>query len=130
MESPRTWSDVAEILRSQRKLARLSLRHLAQITKVSDSYLSQVERGIYTPSPEVLKSIADALNLPLNPLYEQLGWLERDDEPAPPEARTGPDSPPEERVWTVEEAIAADQRLTRQHKDALRQLYKTLVGDA
>ena len=64
-----SWSDVAEILRTQRKLARLSLRHLANMTHVSDSYLSQVERGLYEPSPEVLKAIAHALNVPLAGLY-------------------------------------------------------------
>ena len=73
------WADVAELLRTQRQMARLSLRHLAKMTHVSDSYLSQVERGLYEPSPEVLKSIADALNLPISSLYERLGWL--DDEP-------------------------------------------------
>jgi transcriptional regulator with XRE-family HTH domain len=111
-----SWSDVAEILRTQRKLARLSLRHLANITHVSDSYLSQVERGLYEPSPEVLKAIAHALNVPLAGLYERLGWLDDDDDDAPPGAG-------------VEAAIEADERLTATHKRALRDMYRTLVGD-
>lgn len=111
-----SWSDVAEILRTQRKLARLSLRHLANITHVSDSYLSQVERGLYEPSPEVLKAIAHALNVPLAGLYERLGWLDDDDDDAQPNAG-------------VEAAIEADERLTATHKRALRDMYRTLVGD-
>jgi transcriptional regulator with XRE-family HTH domain len=111
-----SWSDVAEILRTQRKLARLSLRHLANITHVSDSYLSQVERGLYEPSPEVLKAIAHALNVPLAGLYERLGWLDDDDDDAQPGAG-------------VEAAIDADERLTATHKRALRDMYRTLVGD-
>ena len=111
-----SWSDVAEILRTQRKLARLSLRHLANMTHVSDSYLSQVERGLYEPSPEVLKAIAQALNVPLAGLYERLGWLDDDDDDAPASAG-------------VEAAIEADERLTATHKRALRDMYRTLVGD-
>jgi transcriptional regulator with XRE-family HTH domain len=114
------WTDVAELLRTQRKLARLSLRHLAKITHVSDSYLSQVERGLYAPSPEVLKAIAHALNLPLTGLYERLGWL--DDDADEPES-TAPRAP------GVEAAIGADARLSPPQKRVLRDMYRTLVGD-
>lgn len=55
------WVDVAAVLRKQRQLAHMSLRGLAKITHVSDSYLSQVERGLHEPSPEILKKIAGAL---------------------------------------------------------------------
>ena len=114
-DARRQWADVAELLRTQRQLARLSLRHLAKMTSVSDSYLSQVERGLYEPSPEVLKSIAEALNIPINGLYERLGWL--DDDPAAATAVPG-----------VEESIDADQQLTKAQKHALREMYRTLIG--
>jgi len=112
------WADVAELLRTQRQVARLSLRHLAKMTHVSDSYLSQVERGLYEPSPEVLKSIADALNLPISSLYERLGWL--DDEPAGDRSVTP----------GVEQAIEADDKLTAAQKRALLEMYRTLIGVA
>ncbi|HEY8093180.1 MAG TPA: helix-turn-helix transcriptional regulator [Acidimicrobiales bacterium] len=116
MDDPRRqWADVAEMLRTQRQLARLSLRHLAKMTSVSDSYLSQVERGPYEPSPEVLKSIAEALNIPINSLYERLGWL---DDPAAGTAVPG-----------VEEAIDADEQLTKAQKHALLEMYRTLIGN-
>ncbi len=111
----RQWADVAELLRTQRQLARLSLRHLAKMTSVSDSYLSQVERGLYEPSPEVLKSIAEALNIPISGLYERLGWL--DDDPATATVVPG-----------VEESIDADQQLTKAQKHALLEMYRTLIG--
>ena len=103
MDPSRTpWEDVAELLRTQRQMARLSLRHLAKMTHVSDSYLSQVERGLYEPSPEVLKAIAARSNLPVSSLYERLGWL--DDER---------DHDEEDSVPGVEEAIEADEALRR-----------------
>jgi transcriptional regulator with XRE-family HTH domain len=114
-----SWPDVAEMLRAQRKMARLSLRHLASLTHVSDSYLSQVERGLYQPSPEVLKAIAEALGLSVASLYERLGWLDEDD----------PVEPSERQVSTVEEAIAADDRLRPTQKKALRDMYRALVGE-
>ena len=114
-DARRQWADVAELLRTQRQLARLSLRHLAKMTHVSDSYLSQVERGLYEPSPEVLKSIAAALNIPISSLYERLGWL--DDT-----------SDDEAEVPGVEAAIEADERLTKAQKHALLEMYRTLIG--
>jgi len=64
----------------------------------------------------VLKAIAHALNVPLAGLYERLGWLDDDDDDAQPSAG-------------VEAAIEADERLTATHKRALRDMYRTLVGD-
>jgi transcriptional regulator with XRE-family HTH domain len=111
------WTEVAKVLRTQRQLAQLSLRHLAKLTNVSDSYLSQVERGLYEPSPEVLKSIAAALKIPVGGLYERLGWLD------------DPVTSPEQAPPGVEEAIDADPKLTAGQKRTLRQVYLTLVDD-
>ena len=43
---------------------------------MSDSYLSQVERGLYQPSPDVLKAMGRALGIPPAVLYERMGWLD------------------------------------------------------
>ena len=112
------WADVAEFLRAQRKLADISLRNLARLTNVSDSYLSQVERGLYQPSPEVLKSIADALGISTNRLFARLGWLEDN-------GGAGSNDAP----VSVEEAIKRDPRLTPPQKRALREMYRALVGE-
>ena len=38
-----------QYLRAQRQLSQLSLRQLAGLAKVSDAYLSQIERGLHLP---------------------------------------------------------------------------------
>jgi transcriptional regulator with XRE-family HTH domain len=50
-------------IRAQRLTARLSLRDLADRTAVSNTYLSQVERGLHEPSLRVLRAIAGALGI-------------------------------------------------------------------
>jgi transcriptional regulator with XRE-family HTH domain len=50
-------------IRTQRKMANLSLRQLAELTSLSNPYLSQVERGLHQPSVRVLKALSDALNV-------------------------------------------------------------------
>ena len=58
-------------IREQRKKANLSLRQLAELTSLSNPYLSQVERGLHQPSVRVLKAISDALNLSAESLMAQ-----------------------------------------------------------
>jgi transcriptional regulator with XRE-family HTH domain len=62
-------------IRTQRKMANLSLRQLSALTAVSNPYLSQVERGLHEPSVRVLRSIADALNVSAETLFEQAGLV-------------------------------------------------------
>jgi len=96
------------MIRSQRKLARLSLRELADLTDVSNPYLSQIERGLHEPSVRVLRSIANALNVSAETLLAQAGLLDK-------EAKQGdPDDPP-----STEAAIRADPRLSDDQKEAL-----------
>ncbi|MCC7076399.1 MAG: helix-turn-helix transcriptional regulator, partial [Acidimicrobiia bacterium] len=54
---------LGRFIRAQRKLANLSLRQLADLTDVSNPYLSQIERGRHEPSVRVISAIARALNL-------------------------------------------------------------------
>ena len=72
---------LGEFIRTQRELANLSLRQLADLAKVSNPYLSQVERGLYKPSAEVLKQIAKALHLSAETFYHQAGLLDEDVRP-------------------------------------------------
>ena len=114
------WATLAPYLRAQRQMARLSLRSLATMTGVSDSYLSQVERGLHQPSPEVLKAMASALGMSANSLYERMGWLDSDEEAeANGTATEG-----------VEMAIERDERLTPSKKTALLAVYRSMVEDA
>jgi transcriptional regulator with XRE-family HTH domain len=110
------WKAVGEFIRSQRRLADLSLRQLADLARVSNPYLSQVERGLYRPSAQVLKGIASALNISAETLFAQAGLLT---------GETEPEGPP-----VVEEAIRLDKRLTHAQKEALIQVYRGFTGGA
>ncbi len=110
-----TWSSLGEFIRSQRELANLSMRQLAEIAKISNPYLSQVERGLYKPSADVLKSIANALHMSAETMYAQAGLLDDSD--------TGGAS-----HHGVEQAIKLDPRLTVDQKEALMRIYRSFVG--
>jgi transcriptional regulator with XRE-family HTH domain len=102
-------------IRAQRQMANLSLRQLSVMAKVSNPYLSQVERGLHEPSMRVLKSIGEALNLSAETLFEQAGLLRHTE------------NPDDE---ATENAIRADRRLTEAQRHALLGVYRSYVGDA
>jgi transcriptional regulator with XRE-family HTH domain len=107
---------LGELIRSQRRLANLSLRELAERTHVSNPYLSQIERGLHEPSVRVLKAIADALNLSAETLLAQAGLLDDDAEPGDPDASS------------TEAAIRHDPDLTDEQKTALLAVYRSYVA--
>ncbi|HEX3465702.1 MAG TPA: helix-turn-helix transcriptional regulator [Candidatus Elarobacter sp.] len=109
------WNGVGEFIRAQRELANLSLRQLAEIAKISNPYLSQIERGLHKPSADVLKNLAAALEISAETMYAQAGLLDpQRREPARPDA-------------TVEEAIRLDPRLSADQKETLRRIYRGFV---
>ena len=112
-----TIEGVGEFIHSQRQLAKMSLRQLAEKAKVSNPYLSQIERGIYKPSAEVLKGIAEALNISAETLYARIGLVDA--------AGEQPGKTP-----GVEDAIRLDDRLTTRQKETLLSVYRDFVGDA
>ena len=71
--SPR---ELGDFIREQRRLGRLSLRKLSEISGISNPYLSQIERGLRRPSAEILQQIARALSLSVETLYVRAGILE------------------------------------------------------
>jgi transcriptional regulator with XRE-family HTH domain len=100
-------------------MAKLSLREMAERTKVSNAYLSQIERGLHTPSVRVLRSIAQALELSSEAMMAHAGLL--DDEPLTDEGRPEPPG--------TEAAIRADARLNQDQKEALLSVYRSYVAD-
>jgi transcriptional regulator with XRE-family HTH domain len=106
-------------IRTQRQLADLSLRQLAEISSVSNAYLSQIERGLHQPSLKVLRSIASALNLSRETLMTQAGLL--DDEPH----RTEPHRA--ESATGTEAAILADPDLTDEEKQVIVGIYRQFL---
>src|SRR5436305_6132275 len=101
---------LGEFIRSQRKLAHLSLRDLAERTDVSNPYLSQIERGLHEPSVRVLRQIARALNVSAESLLAHAGLVDDDGAPGDGDGDT-------------EAAIRADGRLTDEQKQALLTVY-------
>jgi transcriptional regulator with XRE-family HTH domain len=108
-------------IRSRRQLANLSLRQLAELTSLSNPYLSQVERGLHEPSVRVLKAISDALNLSAETLLAQAGLV---DAVAGENAESAAEPSQEERT---EAAIGADKRLSDEQKAALIAVYRSMA---
>ena len=67
---------VGEFIRRQRELGQMSVRQLADLCGVSNAYLSQIERGLRSPSSVILQSLAKGLRLSAETLYAQAGILD------------------------------------------------------
>jgi transcriptional regulator with XRE-family HTH domain len=104
------------LLRVPRREADLTLRDLAERTKVSNAYLSQLERGLHEPSLGVLTAIASALGVPLDSLLTRAGMLER----------SGGDG--EQAVRETEAAILRDPELSEPQRTALLSVYRSFVA--
>ena len=102
-----------EFVRAQRRLAQVSQRNLARMSGVSDSYLSQLERGNYRPSPQVVKALAQAFGLEPRQLYMMLGFMDEDENGGSP---------------SVEQAIHLDEELDASQKETLIRVYRSLLG--
>ena len=100
-------------IKSQRQLAELSLRQLADKAKVSNPYLSQIERGLYKPSADILRAIGGALGISSEVLYTQAGLLDPEESPAQSH---------------VEEAIRLDPLLDTEQKETLLRVYRGFLS--
>jgi transcriptional regulator with XRE-family HTH domain len=63
---------IGDRLRRTRTSQRRTLREVSRVARVSLGYLSEVERGRKEPSSELLASICDALELPLDELLRRV----------------------------------------------------------
>lgn len=59
-------------IRSARKNKGFKLGDLANVTELSSSYISQLERGLIEPSLTSLRKISNALNIPIYLLMEDI----------------------------------------------------------
>jgi transcriptional regulator with XRE-family HTH domain len=108
---------LGSFIRDKRKLANLSLRQLAERTRLSNPYLSQIERGLHQPSVRVIRLISEALNVSTETLLAQAGLLRQD--------RT--EDSGAARAASVEEAIQAEDRLSDEQKSALLAVYRSML---
>jgi transcriptional regulator with XRE-family HTH domain len=104
---------LGSLLRAERLAKGLSLRELSSRTRVSNAYLSELERGLHEPSLSVLLAIASALDIPLGEILVRAGVLE---------ARA--EGPP---AWDTEAAIARDPALSAPQRFALLSVYRSFV---
>jgi transcriptional regulator with XRE-family HTH domain len=104
-------------IRSQRKLANLTLRQLAELTSLSNPYLSELERGMHQPSVRVLRQLSNALNLSGEILLAEAGLLD-------PDRR---DRDADSHQAEVEHAIKTDASLDDTQKAALLAVYQSMT---
>ena len=115
----RNIGSLGDYLKEQRRNAELSLRQLADLTGVSNPYLSQIERGLRKPSAEVLQQLAKALRVSAEVLYVRAGLLDPTD-----------DANTTEQDDAVEVAIRADRVLTERQKGVLLDIYESFRREA
>ena len=136
-------------LRAQRRLANLSLREVAARTNLSNAYLSQIERGLHTPSVRVLRLVADALDLSTETLLTQAGFWGDEVPEGPGGTRATSEDTSEESAATsstrpssrkpvtgfaprraagTEAAIRNDALLTQAQKEALLSVYRSYIA--
>jgi transcriptional regulator with XRE-family HTH domain len=127
-EVPNPWQAqlraLGAFIRAQRQLADLSLREMAALTRISNAYLSQVERGLHQPSLTVLRAIADGLGLTTEQLLAKAGWTQAvaDDSSAGTPAGGSADPPA-----STEDSIRCDPRLTEAQREALLGVYRSFI---
>lgn len=141
-QAPNPWqAQLGAFIRAQRQLADLSLREMAALTRISNAYLSQVERGLHQPSLTVLRAIADGLGLTAEQLLTKAGWAragsedepgnESDNEPEDVSPATPTHTPPAHPSTTppmgTEASIRNDPRLTQAQREALLGVYRSFI---
>jgi transcriptional regulator with XRE-family HTH domain len=104
---------VGEYIADRRRAAELTLRQLAELTGVSNPYLSQIERGLRRPSAEVLQQLSKALRVSAASLYVRAGILDPEDHAAS----------------SVEMALLGDTSISERHKQVLLDVYRSFVAE-
>jgi transcriptional regulator with XRE-family HTH domain len=72
-------------IRAQRLKHDMKIAEIADITGLTASTISQVERALISPSIATLKKICDAMQIPIGILFEDIGESEIPPPPKPPE---------------------------------------------
>ena len=65
----------------KRLRAETSLREVQRLTGISNTYLSQIEKGKVRPGSDVLKRLANLYGVPFRDLMQRAGHLEDEEEP-------------------------------------------------
>ena len=76
---PDPYVNLGKFIKRQRELAQLSVRQFADLCGISNPYLSQIERGLRTPSSMILQSLSKGLRMSAETLYAQAGIIDPQD---------------------------------------------------
>lgn len=112
----RVYEALGAYVRSQRQLARLSLRQAAALARISNPYLSQIEHGLALPSVTVLNALAGALEVSVDDLLLRAAGVKAGDATV--------------RVPATEDAIRHDPRLDPAQQAALLAVLASYVGSS
>jgi transcriptional regulator with XRE-family HTH domain len=103
-------------VRSQRQLAQLTLRQAAELARISNPYLSQIEHGLALPSIAVLSALAEALSVSAETMLLRAAGIARPNSRQP--------------ATQTEDSIRQDPRLDYSQKQALLAVLASFVGSA
>lgn len=103
---------LGEWIRAQREMQDISMRQMANMSGISNPYLSQIERGLRAPSEQVLEAIASSLRTSADALRREAGVPKED--PAVDSA--------------VVDAIKADTKLSSSQRRALLEVYEAFTS--
>ncbi|MDQ1538779.1 MAG: hypothetical protein QOE58_3172 [Actinomycetota bacterium] len=103
-------------VRSQRLLARLTLRQAADLASISNPYLSQIEHGLVLPSISVLRALAKALSVSVETMLLRAAGIAH------------PSTP--DRWRQTEDSIRQDPRLDNGEKQALLSVLASFVDSS
>jgi transcriptional regulator with XRE-family HTH domain len=106
---PDPYASLGDFIRRQRELAQLSIRQLADLCGISNPYLSQIERGLRTPSSMILQSLAKGLRLSAETLYAQAGIID----------------PQDAEESDVVKAVMHDPQLSARQREMLIDMYRS-----
>jgi transcriptional regulator with XRE-family HTH domain len=101
---------LGEFIKAQRHLNKMSQRELARLSDLSDTYMSQIERGRHEPSLSVLRALAESLGIRPDQLILYAAGLPLPDEPT-----------------STEDAIRGDSRLTGEQRTALLAVLRSYI---
>ena len=101
---------LGDFIRQQREMHEVSMRQFAEMSGISNPYLSQIERGLREPSRRVVEDIARSLHMSADALYMRAG-IEPEPKPKPASVRA---------------ALEADPELLPRQRRALVEIYESL----
>jgi transcriptional regulator with XRE-family HTH domain len=101
---------LGDYIKTQRKFNQQSQRDLARLADLSDTYMSQLERGLHEPSIRVLRSVAEGLGVRPDQLIMYAAGL-----------------PIEDGAVSTEDAIRRDERLTTAQREALLGVLRSYI---